>query len=288
MKRFTQTDKWKDPWYRELSPIAKLAFQYLCDNADNAGVWDPDYRLASFCMKADVDWDEILDGFGSRVVRLQNGKIWLTRFIAFQCFGPNCTELNPNSHPHRFILDLLKKHKIPLADVYRDRSDQDAPAEAPADAELPGLRGERKRNSDPVFEALAEIQGIDLNRLTPSSRGRINKALVEIRAAEPGVTPERIHIAAKAWKKKGYSAPATAATLASHWSELTPAPETEGDREEKGRRKQDLASARVELKGLTRVVDSGQAVPRDDLSQDQIDRIKILKALIEELERKDR
>lgn len=287
MKRFTQTDKWKDPWYRELSPIAKLAFQYLCDNCDNAGVWDPDYRLASFCMKADVDWDDILDGLGSRVVRLQSGKIWLTRFIAFQCFGPNCTELNPNSHPHRFILDLLKKHKIPLADVYRDRSDQDAAAVPPA-PDLPGLRNPPAGARDLAFEALAEIQGIDLSRLTPSSRGRLNKALAEIRAAEPGVTPERIHLAAKAWKKKGYSAPATAATLASHWSELTPAPETEGDREEKGRRKQDLASARVELKGLTRIVDSGQAVPRDDLSQGQIDRIKILKALIEELERKDR
>ncbi len=35
--RFTETNKWKDKWFRSLDPLEKVLFIYLIDNCDNAG-----------------------------------------------------------------------------------------------------------------------------------------------------------------------------------------------------------------------------------------------------------
>ena len=48
MKRFTETTKWEDPWFRKLSCKHKSLWLYLCDKCDNAGVWKIDLELASF------------------------------------------------------------------------------------------------------------------------------------------------------------------------------------------------------------------------------------------------
>lgn len=280
MKRFTQTDKWKDPWFRELSPNAKLAFQYICDNADNAGVWDPDYRLANFCIKADIDWDEMLDSFGNRIQRMRNGKLWITRFIPFQ-YG----ELTPACAPHRNILELLKKHGIELSEVYRDRTEDIDPHRNGHEEPKELFQSKPNKTArDHVFEALADVNGADISRLTVAERGRLNKAAAEIRKVEPDVTPERVKAAAKAWKSKGYSAPATASVLASRWSELTSRPESKQDKEAKAQMKGDLRSARLKLDGF--MDHSGtMPFPREDLTDDQIMEAKTLKELIKELER---
>ena len=48
MKRFTEALKWRDPWFLDLSVDGKLAFWYIVENCDNAGVWEPNFRLANF------------------------------------------------------------------------------------------------------------------------------------------------------------------------------------------------------------------------------------------------
>ena len=42
--RFTNTDKWNDSWFCELTQIQKLLFIYLCDNCDIAGFIEINYR----------------------------------------------------------------------------------------------------------------------------------------------------------------------------------------------------------------------------------------------------
>ena len=97
-KRFTETDKWSDPWFRRLSAEHKLAWLYLLDNCDLAGVVDLDHDLADFQIGCDVDWDGFVMGVGSdRVEVLPNGKLFVLRFIEFQhgTLSVNCKAHGP-------------------------------------------------------------------------------------------------------------------------------------------------------------------------------------------------
>jgi hypothetical protein len=256
--RRTETGKWRDSFFRELSADAKLTYLYMLDAADNAGVFDPDWRLAAFSIKKDIDWDAVLEELGNRIERLKNGKIFLTRFILFQ-YG----EISPACAPHRNVLDPLKKHGIDLKHVYRDRSDDPAPARAAESGNLFDFKpAKAERARDFIFEALAEIQGTDIERMSPQERGRLNKQAKELREIEPHVTADRIRLAAKAWKRKGYSAPATAATILSHWSELTPAPESTAVLAERER-------IEVRLLELSQPAGKGRAA-RSDLSSEEL------------------
>lgn len=106
-KRFTETDKWRDAWFRKLSGGVKIAYIFILDNVDNAGVWDPDFELANFQIGMDVKWDKVKEALGDRLQVLPNGKWYLTRFIAFQ-YG----ELNEDCKPHQQVIRLLLSHGI--------------------------------------------------------------------------------------------------------------------------------------------------------------------------------
>ena len=96
MKRFTETTKWSDPWFRRLSPAAKLLWLYLCDNCDQAGVIDLDSEVASVHIGATVD-ERVIEGLGNRVVTLPCGKLFIPQFIKFQHGTPSkeCKAHNP-------------------------------------------------------------------------------------------------------------------------------------------------------------------------------------------------
>ena len=106
-KRFTDTGKWSDPWYRALSPVDKLAWGYLTDNCDPAGIIDLDRPLADFQIGQAVDWSAFIKAAGDRIVTIAKGKLWLAGFIYFQ-YGTLSQECNP----HRSVIATLEKHNL--------------------------------------------------------------------------------------------------------------------------------------------------------------------------------
>ncbi len=105
-KRFTASDKWEDAWFRQLSPVSKLFWLFLLDRCDVAGIWKIDYHLASFCIGAPVDTN-ILKHFDGRVEKLKGDKLWIIRFVEFQC-----GQLKENSNPHKPIIKTLAKYGL--------------------------------------------------------------------------------------------------------------------------------------------------------------------------------
>ena len=105
-KRFTDTNKFDDPWYCNLSNTAKLAWEYILAKCDNAGVWEPNYKLANACIEG-VDWADVGKQFGDRIIVLNNGKWWAWKFVEFQC-----GELSPSCKPHQNVIRLLRQHGI--------------------------------------------------------------------------------------------------------------------------------------------------------------------------------
>lgn len=76
----------------------------------------------------------------------------------------------------------------------------------------------KTRPRDEAFEELARVCGHDLTRLTGAERGRLNRALMEIRGA--GGDPEAIRSAAREWRRRYPQATMTPTALAAHWSSL--------------------------------------------------------------------
>lgn len=107
MKRFTETDKWRDPWFRKLSAGAKLAFYYIVENCDNAGVWTPDKELADFSIGMPIPWDKVLEAFGNRIEILSSGDWLVRKFVDFQ-FG----KLSEACKPHLQVIRLIEKHRV--------------------------------------------------------------------------------------------------------------------------------------------------------------------------------
>lgn len=107
MKRFTETNKWRDPWFWNLSTKAKLLFLWLLDNCDNAGVIEIDVKLLSGLVGEPINEKHITE-LGDRLQRISDRKWILTKFIRFQ-FG----ELRPTSIIHRSVISLLRFHGLP-------------------------------------------------------------------------------------------------------------------------------------------------------------------------------
>lgn len=104
-KRFTDSAKWSNPWFRNLSPKMKLAWIFLLDYCDHAGLWKEDYHLMGFFLNAEYSREEILEALGENVYPLDDGRLFLTGFITFQ-YGE---KFNPNNKVHHSVFNMLKK-----------------------------------------------------------------------------------------------------------------------------------------------------------------------------------
>jgi hypothetical protein len=108
--RFTENQKWNDPWFRNLKPIQKLFWLYILDVCDNAGVWNPDWPDVEFRTGAKVGaWQELASPFEGRIKVLPSGKLWVIWFVEFQ---QKTTVLNPANAAHRNIVRLLENEGI--------------------------------------------------------------------------------------------------------------------------------------------------------------------------------
>lgn len=95
-KRFTDTDKWKDEWFCNLTATQKLLWFYICDECDGAGVWKVNLKLASFCIGVEVVTADLAAfEWGKRIIDLGNGRLWITGFLKFQY-----TTLSPKNKAH--------------------------------------------------------------------------------------------------------------------------------------------------------------------------------------------
>lgn len=106
VRRFTETQKWEDAWFRKLKPVQKLLWQWMCDKCDAAGVIEPDWELAGFQIGDSVS-HEMLADFGHRISTLPSGKVRIVKFVQFQ-YG----KLSRACKPHMPVFATLAKHGL--------------------------------------------------------------------------------------------------------------------------------------------------------------------------------
>ena len=114
-KRFTDTAKWNEDWFLDLTNSHKLFWIYICDNCDHAGIFKPNKRMFELIVgdRIDItDFLSIVNGDKIRIIELENGRWYLTGFISFQYGG----KLNVNNRVHKSILSVLTKNNITWVD----------------------------------------------------------------------------------------------------------------------------------------------------------------------------
>jgi hypothetical protein len=126
-KRFTETGKWRDRWFMLLPAEQKLAWIYVCDECDHAGIIEIIEPLANMQIGMPVNWSQFFDACGHRVVLIGEGKYWVRSFCDFQ-YGT----LNPENRVHNSVLKRLKQ--MGLA----------SPLEAPSEGAREGAKDKDK------------------------------------------------------------------------------------------------------------------------------------------------
>lgn len=150
MKRFTETTKWRDPWYRKLSPISKLLWGYVTDLCDAVGIIDLDLEAASFDIGSEVTEANIAE-LGDRITNLGGGKLLINKFIEFQ-YG-KLSELCP---AHKPVFRLLEKHKMEKP-VMESKNTLALPYDYPSATLLEVVPVSASKKSDPVDEQALEV-----------------------------------------------------------------------------------------------------------------------------------
>lgn len=117
-KRYTETEKWNDKWFRALKPLEKLIFNFMCDRCDLAGFYQIDLEDMEFRIKAPSE--DILGAVQglNRGLIFPNGMndgsiIWIKNFLKHQRNLP----LNPTNNAHRHIIEIISRHKNFQTDI---------------------------------------------------------------------------------------------------------------------------------------------------------------------------
>lgn len=106
--RMTNTEKWKDLWFSNLSPIAKLLFFYFVENCDNAGFFEVNKKFMLFYTG--LDEKQLMDAGGelkkSYVKSVDGTKLWFKNFLKYQKKLP----LNSANNMHKQIILLIQEN----------------------------------------------------------------------------------------------------------------------------------------------------------------------------------
>lgn len=146
---------------------------------------------------------------GRRMVRVDGGYVILN-FMAYRDKDHTAAERQRRLRARRREESRVTSRNVTQSDSREQKAE--------ADLILSGGGEEKsgKRERNPVFDALCEIEGIPLNEIGASG-GRIAKALAVIRKSTPNVTAEEIHRRATNYRSHFDHAALTARALAEYW-----------------------------------------------------------------------
>ena len=80
-KRFTDTTKWDNPWYRKMPSAYRDLWDLILDKCDHAGIWRVDLETASFFIGDTVTESGAYEHFGDRVKFLKEDKWFIPSFM---------------------------------------------------------------------------------------------------------------------------------------------------------------------------------------------------------------
>lgn len=112
-KRFTDTEKWRDPWFYSLPTNYKLFWLYILDVCDNSGIYKVNFKLANIEIGFKIDIKKVMDLFKNRIQFIDSEKILILKFAEFQ-YGSFRNSKHPFHKKLVSIIDNSKKDTVSI------------------------------------------------------------------------------------------------------------------------------------------------------------------------------
>ena len=185
-KRFFDSDKFKDKWYRKLTPVQKCIWEYAISECNIAGILNFDVEMVSFFINAEIT-EKDLEIFKDRFQYISDDLIFIPKFVLFQQKISSLDELNPLNNAHKSILAELKKYKIkplrtptePPADVLTRTPDKGR-GKGIGNSKGIGKEENQIKSIMPEFSAYGEYGNV---WLTQMQRNKIDTMTIDKQAA---------------------------------------------------------------------------------------------------------
>ena len=118
-RRYTITQRWNSPLFRNLSPFEKCVYSYLWDNCDLAGFYEIDHSTIEHYNKIPSnEVESILENLSKNEITISNGWLFILDFIEYQGNG----NLSPNNNAHKAIISSLTKNIIHFKECLRTQN----------------------------------------------------------------------------------------------------------------------------------------------------------------------
>ena len=105
-KRFTDSEKWADPWFMDLPNKYKLFWLYLLDSCNHAGVWKVNFKVANFYIGEHLEPSEVKRVLSARVNIIDDTYWYIEKFITFQYGGIK------NDNVGKSVQKILERHNL--------------------------------------------------------------------------------------------------------------------------------------------------------------------------------
>lgn len=106
-KRFTDSEKFRDTWYRKLTPTQKCMWEYMISECNIAGILNFDLDAMSFHIGAKITEKDLVP-FENKIIFIKSDVVFIPSFVIFQ----NGRKLNTAIGTHRAIIKLLEENNI--------------------------------------------------------------------------------------------------------------------------------------------------------------------------------
>jgi len=164
--KFTNTKKWDDVWFSELTMEGKVMFVYLCDMCDIAGFLEINERLIRFHTGIE-DVRGAVTSLSKSVI-YRDGYIWIMKYIKHQKNLP----LNPNNNAHKGIISSMSDRIRSFPEIFNVLPEQDS-LTLKEGLTTRGCVAPNEGLTSPIGKGIGNSNGNVINTDTPQSESHI-------------------------------------------------------------------------------------------------------------------
>ena len=152
-KRFTDSDKWKKTFLRNLPSVYKIFWLYLCDDCSNCGIWETsEIDIAMIRTGEKINLDKALKLFNKDEARIhvfdKEKKWFIPSFVTFQ-YGDDFAQKASKNRLIGLVINTLTNlsllsfvsNRYPLEPRYNGEQDKDKDKDMDKDKDKEGGMG---------------------------------------------------------------------------------------------------------------------------------------------------